>query len=67
MKFSFTKNPESDFYKESKFNKTRASEQGSHISPASATAFRKQTFTPNFYVNAININYSKFVTFITGE
>ena len=28
MKFSFTKNPESDFYKEPKSNKTRKNSEG---------------------------------------
>ena len=63
MTLSVTKNQESEFFiKNPNLTKLEQMSRGSHIPPANATAF-----TPNFNVNAINIKYSKFLTFITGE
>ena len=44
MKFSFTKNPESDFLKNPNLAKLEQVSRGSRIPPASDTAFGKQTF-----------------------
>ena len=68
MKFSLTKNPESDlFINNPNITKLEQVSRGSRIPWLVSLPSESKLLTPNFNLNAINIKYSKFLTFITGE